>query len=61
MGIWAQGSQPCSVKIIIVTKSKAVKTVSNLAESCKESYDLKSALLPMMTAIIFPFRQLRSK
>jgi hypothetical protein len=33
---------------ITVAKSKEVKTRSNLAESSKEGYGLKSAVLPIM-------------
>jgi hypothetical protein len=35
-------------KNIIVSKSKEVKTGSNLAESSKEGYVSRSAVLPMM-------------
>jgi hypothetical protein len=42
-----QGSRPCSVKIKL-TKSKEVKTGCNLAESSKEDYGSKRAVLPMM-------------
>jgi hypothetical protein len=43
-----QGRRPFSVKKNIVAKSKEAKTGSNLADSSKESYDLKRAALPMM-------------
>jgi hypothetical protein len=36
------------VKKIAVAKSKDVKTVPNLTESCEEDYGSKSAALPMM-------------
>jgi hypothetical protein len=35
-----------------VTKSKEMKTRYNLAETSKESYGSKSALLPMMTMMM---------
>jgi hypothetical protein len=35
---WTQGWRPSSVKKKVITKSKEVKTWSNLAESSKEGY-----------------------
>jgi hypothetical protein len=37
---------------ITVAKTKEVKTESNLAESSKEGYGSKGAVLPMMTMMI---------
>jgi hypothetical protein len=45
---WAQGWRPCSVKKIIVGKTKEVTTRRNLAESSKEGYGSKRVVLPMM-------------
>jgi hypothetical protein len=38
----------CYVKEIIVAEPKEAKTRCNVAESCKENYDSKRAVLPMM-------------
>jgi hypothetical protein len=49
------------VKKKIVEKSKKVKTGSNLAESCKEGYGLKGAVLPMVMMMIMRRRKKTEK
>jgi hypothetical protein len=43
---------PCSVNKIIVTKSKEVKTISNLAEPSKEGCGLKRAVLSIILLLL---------
>jgi hypothetical protein len=47
-GVGRRANDLTLYKKIIVAKSKEVKTGSNLAESSKESYDSRRAVLPVM-------------
>jgi hypothetical protein len=47
LGVGRKADGPCSVNKIVVAKSKELKNRSNLAESSKEGYGSKRAVLPV--------------
>jgi hypothetical protein len=55
LGVGRKADGSCSVKKIIVAKSKEVQTGFNLAESSKEGYGLKGGCSAVMTMLRVKF------